>query len=72
MAKLTGKEAMKAVEPAAVVVIGAPLIQAIPIVGSLLGKLPSYAVGPTAIAFPSIIAGAVAVIAYGLIKARLT
>jgi len=71
MAKLTGKEFMSALEPAAVVVVGAPIIQWIPVVGSLLGKLPSWPVWETTIALPSIVAGAAALIIYGVAKAKL-
>ena len=72
MSKITKQELLGALEPAAVVVIGGPLIQAIPIVGGLFGKLPVWAIGPTAIALPSIVAGAAAILIYQLAKAKLT
>jgi len=72
MAKITQKELMSALEPAAVVVIGTPIVQWIPVVGSLLGKLPSWPVWETTIALPSIVAGAGALIIYGLVKAKMT
>ena len=71
MAKISKKEAMASIEQAAVVVIGGPIVLAIPVLGGLLAKLPSFAIGPTSVALPSIVAGAVGVLAYNLIRARL-
>jgi len=71
MAKLDKKEIGGALEQAAVVVIGAPLVQIIPVVGGLFDMLPTFALGPVSIALPSIIAGAVAVLGYNLVRASM-
>ena len=62
----------EAVEQAAVVVIGGPLIQAVPVVGGWFGMLPSFPIGTVVtISLPSIVAGAVAVLGYNLIRAMM-
>jgi len=68
--KVTRQEAMAALEYAAVVLIGGLLILAIPILGPLLSKLPSWTVGPTVINLAAIIAGAAAILIYSLLKAQ--
>jgi len=72
MAKITKGELLGALETAAVVLIGSMLVLAIPILGPLLSKLPSWTIwGLTnIIALPSIIAAVIAVLAYKLIRAK--
>ena len=69
--KITKQEAGAALEQAIVVVIGGPIIQIIPLVGGWIGMLPIFALGPVSIALPSVIAGAIAILGYNLVKAQM-
>jgi len=71
MAKITKQEIMSAFEYAAVVLIGGILILAIPIFGPLVAMLPSFTIWIAQINLPAIVAGALAILAYTLIKAKL-
>ena len=71
MAKVTKKEAIDALIMAAVVLIGGGLLLAIPILGPLLGKLPTWSLGPAVINLAALIAGAAAIVIYALVRAKM-